>query len=162
MSQIIAAAWRPAVLAKIDAERNRQDTKFGDRASHPVGTWLTILGEEYGELCQASLRDAGQSPTYRPIGELTRQEATPMLAEVLQVAAVAVAIAELLEMKVNGVSEPVRDSDPGRMVPFTTLCDLCDQPDREIHVVFHTGASYCEDCYLTRVWPVLREIAQKS
>ena len=151
MSQIVAATPRAEVFAKIDAERNRQGTKFGDQERHPVGTWLTILGEEYGELCRASLGQIGHNPTRRPIQELSCAEATPMLAEVVQVAAVAVAIAELLEMQVNGVSEPVRDSDPGRMVPFTTLCDLCDRPDREIHVVFHTGASYCEDCYLARI-----------
>ena len=36
-------------------ERAQQDSKWGDQAHHPDTTWLTILMEEVGELCQVVL-----------------------------------------------------------------------------------------------------------
>jgi hypothetical protein len=40
------------VLEDIWAERERQNQKWGIQR-HEMGTWLSILGEEYGEVCQA-------------------------------------------------------------------------------------------------------------
>jgi len=34
------------------AERQRQDDKWGEQNNH-VAIWTTIIGEEYGELCEA-------------------------------------------------------------------------------------------------------------
>lgn len=35
----------------ITEERQRQDDKWGEQ-NHDVGTWLAILGEEFGEVCE--------------------------------------------------------------------------------------------------------------
>ncbi len=39
-------------LKKIQAERNRQDEKWGEQNHHPL-MWFSIIGEEYGEMCRA-------------------------------------------------------------------------------------------------------------
>lgn len=36
----------------VDAERDRQDSKWGEQ-NHAPEKWTGILGEEYGEYCQA-------------------------------------------------------------------------------------------------------------
>ena len=40
------------VLKDIELERVRQNSLWGNQ-SHDIGTWLAILGEEFGEVCQA-------------------------------------------------------------------------------------------------------------
>ena len=35
-------------------ERQKQDQKWGEQNHYPV-RWITILGEEFGELCNATL-----------------------------------------------------------------------------------------------------------
>lgn len=65
------------ILSEIQHERTKQDDKWGEQ-NHNTNKWLVILGEEYGEVCKASLeRDWLQ---YRK--------------ELIQVAAVAVAALE--------------------------------------------------------------------
>jgi len=44
-----------SVLREIAAERLRQDAKFGEQ-NNPLQWWLAILGEEYGEPCQATVQ----------------------------------------------------------------------------------------------------------
>jgi NTP pyrophosphatase (non-canonical NTP hydrolase) len=44
-------------LSDVIAEMNNQDAKWGaDRDQHPF-LWQVILGEEFGEVCQAILHD---------------------------------------------------------------------------------------------------------
>lgn len=70
------------VLEEIEVERYRQEEKWGDqRGKHPE-TWLAILGEEFGETC----RDVIEGNL-----EAARKE-------IIQVAAVASAMAESLDM----------------------------------------------------------------
>lgn len=69
-----------AVFIEIRKERNRQDRKWGEQNHHPV-KWLAILGEEEGEACKAVLENSLLE--YR--------------AELVQVAAVAVAAIECLD-----------------------------------------------------------------
>lgn len=40
------------VLEMIKAERNWQDKKWG-KQNHELPIWVGILGEEYGEFCEA-------------------------------------------------------------------------------------------------------------
>lgn len=40
------------IFQAIDAERKRQDQKWGEQ-NHSLFSWMSILGEEYGELCKA-------------------------------------------------------------------------------------------------------------
>lgn len=79
------------VLVDIAEERRRQDQKWGTREqAFPV--WLTILGEEVGEACQAAL-DYNFSPG--PSVDTARR----IREELVQVAAVATAAIEDLDRK---------------------------------------------------------------
>ena len=40
------------IINKVLGERKRQDAKWGEQ-NHPAPVWGTIIGEEYGEMCQA-------------------------------------------------------------------------------------------------------------
>ena len=74
------------VLSDINAERERQNEKWGIQR-HSYNKWLGILGEEYGEVCQAINRinfpdDAKET------------DADNLYEELIQLAAVAAEIAE--------------------------------------------------------------------
>lgn len=73
------------VLRDVADERARQDEKWGEQ-NHDDCCWATILGEEFGEACQASLHIRFGSATV----ELLRDE-------LVQVAAVAVAWIECID-----------------------------------------------------------------
>ena len=70
----------PTPLESITYERARQDDKWGVQNHHPY-TWLAILGEEYGEACNALLG-----------GSLLN-----LRQELIETAAVAVAMIECLD-----------------------------------------------------------------
>ena len=77
------------VLARVKEERQRQIEKWGANSDNHPFEWMSILGEEFGELCEAVNETCfthGEHPerggTYR------------ILNEAIHVAAVAVAIAE--------------------------------------------------------------------
>lgn len=67
------------------SERRRQDTKWGPQ-HHGLFTWLAILGEEVGEANEAALHQRFGGP-----------EQSNFKAEIIHVAAVALAILEDLE-----------------------------------------------------------------
>ena len=73
----------------IDAEHARQDAKWG-RQEHDPQAWMSILGEEFGELCQAAndLRWPKQTLDADPFRHA--------LVEAVQTAAVAQAVVECL------------------------------------------------------------------
>ncbi len=76
------ASMTDDVLGDVYAERARQDAKWGEQNHLPM-EWITILGEEFGEVCRAAFEAYwnGQRPEhYRE--------------ELIQVAAVAVAMVE--------------------------------------------------------------------
>lgn len=85
-------------FSDVVTERERQDATWGQQDHDPL-TWLPILGEEYGELCQAAL--ALQAPAlHDPSGEYdlpVRQLRAAYRRELVQVAAVAVAMIECLD-----------------------------------------------------------------
>ena len=72
-----------SVLEEVMLERARQDIKWGEQNHHPAW-WLSILGEEFGEVCKAVCEnnDTGEG-SYRD--------------ELVQVAAVAVAMIECFD-----------------------------------------------------------------
>jgi NTP pyrophosphatase (non-canonical NTP hydrolase) len=80
-------------LRDVLAERKRQDAKWGEQ-NHDPFTYLTILGEEYGETCQAALhaRFSVGSAGNKQLTEHLRMEA-------VQTAAVALAIVECIDRK---------------------------------------------------------------
>jgi len=68
------------ILANVDAERDRQEARWGEQNHHPFA-WLTILAEEFGEAARAALE--GNMADYHK--------------ELVQVAAVACAACESIE-----------------------------------------------------------------
>ena len=72
------------VLADIADERARQDEKWGDQSGHPYLLWNAILGEEVGEVSRVLLEDL---------------DAKRLRAELVQVAAVAVAWVETIDKR---------------------------------------------------------------
>ncbi len=77
------------ILQAIRAERDRQDTKWGEQ-NHPPMYWSGILGEEYGELCEAINETVFDNGSDKGGYENMRTEA-------IHVAAVAVGFLKCLE-----------------------------------------------------------------
>jgi NTP pyrophosphatase (non-canonical NTP hydrolase) len=73
-------------LFDVGVERERQDEKWGLQR-HSWSKWLGILGEEFGEVCQAINRINFPS-------DAKETDADDLYTELMHVAAVAVAIAE--------------------------------------------------------------------
>ena len=77
------------VLNAVCRERERQNDRWGnENGNHPF-EWMSILGEEVGELCEAVNETCFQNPKRRQRGGREN-----IYREAVQVAAVAVAIAE--------------------------------------------------------------------
>lgn len=86
------------VMDDVWMERVRQNKKWGIQR-HDLGVWLAILGEEYGEVCQAVQKHVG-------LISYKETDADNLYEELIHVAAVAVAIAEQVkEVKEMGLNE---------------------------------------------------------
>jgi NTP pyrophosphatase (non-canonical NTP hydrolase) len=72
------------VNGQVLVERTRQNEKWG-RQYHDYGGWLAILGEEFGEVCQAMQQGSFSSK---------ETDADNLFEELIHVAAVASAFAE--------------------------------------------------------------------
>jgi len=82
--------YRGKALALIHYERNRQDEKWGEQ-NHSQQGWAGILGEEFGEYCQAVNETYLNNATKKHEGGYEN-----MLKELTHVAAVAVGAMESL------------------------------------------------------------------
>ena len=80
------------VYSEIALERIRQESKWGEQNHHPM-IWLSILGEEYGEACEAA------NEAYFP-GKLNGEWGN-YREELIQVAAVAIAMVESLDRELK-------------------------------------------------------------
>lgn len=81
------------VLEEVDAERQRQDEKWGEQNHVPV-EWIAVLGEEFGEVCQDALKyHFGDKEL---LGDKYLRQYRQ---ELIQVAAVAVAMVECLDRR---------------------------------------------------------------
>lgn len=58
---MIQTMWQKKIISKVLKERQRQDAKWGEQ-NHATPVWGTIIGEEYGEMCQA-INEFGFNPT---------------------------------------------------------------------------------------------------
>ena len=92
------SGWKPKdvstrtqVLYLIDSERNRQDVKWGEQ-NHEQQLWVGILGEEFGEYCQAVIETVFDNGTT----EKAKGGYDRMMEELTHVAAVAVNAMESL------------------------------------------------------------------
>ena len=81
---------RDIVLQLIDEERNRQDAKWGEQ-NHAQFQWVGILGEEFGEYCQAVNETYLNNATEQHKGGIDN-----MMEELTHVAAVTVGAMESL------------------------------------------------------------------
>lgn len=89
-----ATAQTSTVLDLVAAERGKQDAKWGEQNHSPL-FWLAILGEEFGEVSKATVERESALSRGK---ELTVTIHTDnMRDELVQVAAVAVAMLESLE-----------------------------------------------------------------
>jgi NTP pyrophosphatase (non-canonical NTP hydrolase) len=77
------------VIESIIQERLSQKKKWGEQNHHPL-TWISILGEEFGEFCEAVNETVFDNGTDKG-GYINMKK------EAIQVAAVAVAFLEYLE-----------------------------------------------------------------
>lgn len=88
-----------AVLNEVYEERERQERKWGPQ-NHSPADWLMILGEEVGEANKAALEHKFAAPT-KLIDDDPEYDRDQYLreyrAELIQVAAVAVAMIESLD-----------------------------------------------------------------
>ncbi|MGM7634199.1 hypothetical protein [Bacillus sp. Hm123] len=90
----------PEVLINVLEERKRQNEKWGEQNHHPAA-WISILGEEFGELCEAvneTIFDNGADARKKGGYENMRAEA-------VQVAAVAVQFIEYLDRTLRSECE---------------------------------------------------------
>ena len=76
-------------ISEILAERNRQDCKWGEQ-NHVLEKWVPILGEEFGELCEAINETIFDNGSDKGGYENVRKEA-------IHVAAAAVGFLECIE-----------------------------------------------------------------
>lgn len=102
-SDVIKAvrSWTPASVRKTEpgqtegaielllAERRRQVEQWGEHVSNHPYEWMSILGEEYGELCRAVNETCFQNPKNPELGGNDN-----IISEAVQVATVAIAIIE--------------------------------------------------------------------
>lgn len=83
-----------AVLDEVRQERVHQNDKWGEQ-NHAPAVWLMILGEEVGEATTAALEAWANDPVLYPRSR--DQWLVRYRAELLQVAAVAIAMIESLD-----------------------------------------------------------------
>lgn len=101
-------------LRDVLAERKRQDMKWGEQ-NHDPFLYLTILGEEYGETCQAALE-----------AKFGKGTLDALRAEAVQTAAVALAIVECLDRRKWGWSKPHTECDKTKNYMSKDIEDMCD------------------------------------
>lgn len=75
------------IIDDVLAERKRQDEKWGEQ-NHGAYTWMSIIGEEYGEMCKA-VNEFGFNPTPK-----TKQD---IYIEAIQTIASCMAMLEYME-----------------------------------------------------------------
>lgn len=81
-----------AALNRVRKERCRQNLLWGEQSDNHPYEWMSILGEEYGELCEAVNETFSRRGVHPQKGGYDK-----IIKEATHVAAVAVAIIELIQ-----------------------------------------------------------------
>ena len=89
-SRTVELHTRAAAINLVDAERDRQGRKWGEE-NHSQQGWIGILGEEFGEYCQAVNETYLNNATKQNLGGYDQ-----IMKELTHVAAVAVGAMESL------------------------------------------------------------------
>ena len=76
-----------SALEAVRAERQRQDVLWGDQSGNSLFEWMSILGEEYGELCEAVNETCFKNSAHPDRGgvENIAKEATQVAAVALEI-----------------------------------------------------------------------------
>jgi hypothetical protein len=82
--------FRKQAFDRVNAERDRQTGKWGSQDGNHPFEWVSILGEEYGEFCEAVNETYFSTIHVRP----ERGGLDKIIEEATHVAAVAVAVVE--------------------------------------------------------------------
>ena len=112
------------VTDEVQDERRKQDKKWGPQSHAPI-EWIAILGEEFGEASKEALEHHWAGKHY-PVDEF---RLIRLRAELIQVAAVAVAFVESLdrnELSSAGAAGRCRSQGQGadpRLHYTDTMCD---------------------------------------
>ena len=80
------------MLGEVTRERLAQEEKWGQQ-NHDDFKWMAILGEEYGEACEAALKSSPH------MGEYNATYRLQLRTELIQIAAVAIAHVEAIDRK---------------------------------------------------------------
>ncbi len=137
----VTGRTRDMAIDAILRECNRQDAKWG-KQNHSMEWWLLILGEEFGELCQAVL----QFRFGGPYGHVQK-----IKLEMVQVAAVAMAMIECLErngLKCLSSPSPAAREEESMEKDYTIGQQPCDSPrfeEREWFGLVEHECIYCSD-----------------
>ena len=88
------------IRADISDERDRQEQMYGEGHTNEYPVWMTILGEEFGECCQALLKMRQMNVDF-PQHAPDRCGLKCLRRELIQVAAVAVAAIEQIDKELK-------------------------------------------------------------
>jgi hypothetical protein len=88
------------IRADISDERDRQEQMYGEGHTNEYPVWMTILGEEFGECCQALLKMRQMERDF-PNHVPDRNGLKCLRRELIHVAAVAVAAIEQIDRELK-------------------------------------------------------------
>lgn len=77
------------IIDLVIKERERQKSLWGEKSDNLPYEWMSILGEEFGELCEAINESCFKKKKHKELGGKEN-----IVKEAVQIAAVAIAIAE--------------------------------------------------------------------
>lgn len=98
MADILNSKRIESALDAVKTERQRQESLWGDQSQNHPFEWMSILGEEYGELCEAVNETFFKNATHPDRGGFDK-----IIKEATQVAAVAVAIIESAQQQLDAM-----------------------------------------------------------
>lgn len=136
----------PQFEAAFDAvknERLRQIKKWGVNSDNHPFEWMSILGEEFGELCEAVNETCFKRGTHPERGGQDK-----IIAEATQVATVAVAIIESAMRQREQIDMPSKKDDPVDTIQNDAYLLSCQCPVcmHSITRGYDEGVAYCEKC----------------
>ncbi len=107
-----------SALAMVRAERQRQDSLWGDKSGNHSFEWISILGEEYGELCEAVNETYLQNAANSNRGGIEK-----IVKEATHVAAVAVAI---IEASLTAPQRRTKRNEPLTLDELREMAQRCE------------------------------------
>ena len=138
MSQIDGDTER--ALGAVADERFRQILRWDEDDRHPMGLWLAILGKQVGGLSEMCL-DPVFSPAVKRSDELHAFEAERLRERAVKVAAVAVAIIEQMDARLESLSGAIEHQRA-----FDRELMLADCDHEETLADGGAGVTVCAGC----------------